>query len=112
MTAAKYGARVVVVDVDVLRELVRDEVTRALREHAPANDASVEYLTADGVGKLLDVHPRTVAKMVARDGLPAHRFGSKLLRFRRCEILAWLEDQAERPGAHESRHRARLRAVS
>lgn len=107
MTAA---SKVVVVDVEVLRSIVREELVRAMQARTPANEAP-EYLTSADVAELLGVHARTIAKMVARDGLPAHRFGSKLLRFKRSEVVAWLEAQAERPGAHEARHRARLRVV-
>lgn len=109
MTSA--ASRVVVVDVEALRALVREEIARGLREHMPANDGGSEYLSSVEVGRLLGVHPRTIAKMVSRDGLPAHRFGAKLLRFKRSEVVAWLEAQAERPGAHEARHRERLRVV-
>lgn len=50
-----------------------------------------EWLDMHGVAKLLGIQPRSVAKYVKRSGLPAHRVGIRLLRYRRDEVMAWYE---------------------
>lgn len=62
---------------------------RALEER-PANEPS-EWLDANGVAELLHVKPRSVQKYIKRSGLPAHRVGLRLLRYKRDEVMAWLE---------------------
>jgi excisionase family DNA binding protein len=90
---------------------VRDLVRAAVREElASQRNPDSDVLTAEQVAGLLAVHVKTVAKLVARDALPAHRLGREY-RFNRAEVLEWLNERATRPGAHTSRHAATLRRI-
>ncbi len=100
---------VVVIEAEELRAMIRAEVRAALAERR-AGDPD-PWLDANAVAELLGVHPRTVAKLSSREGLPAHRIGAKLLRYRRAEVFAWLEERSRKAGAHADRHRARLAAA-
>jgi excisionase family DNA binding protein len=91
---------VLVMSAEEARELIRG----VLREELGQNENSDrEFLTAEGVAALLDVHPKTVAKLVTRENLPARRLG-RSYRFHRSEVLQWLERRAVRPGARLARH--------
>lgn len=83
---------IVVMTGEQLRALVLDAVTSALANAAPA-DAS-DVLDCDEVATLIGVHPRTVPRLVAKDGLPTLRRIGKLWRFSRRAVLAWMETRA------------------
>ncbi len=78
---------IVVVSLTDLRALIAAAVEAAIARRA---DEPSEWLDAEGVAALLGVHARTVQKLVKRSGLPAHRLGAKLYRYRRTEVLAWI----------------------
>lgn len=82
---------IVVVSVDELERIVDAAVTRAMG--APTTSDAGEWLTAAGAAKLLDVHRRTIGKLAQNGELPCSRIG-KLLRFRRCDLITFLESQA------------------
>lgn len=90
-------------DVEALVERV---VERLLAERAE----TAEYLDAEQAAALLGISRRSLPQLVRRDALPVHRVG-RLYRFRRDEVVAWLERRAEEPGAHASRHRRRLASI-
>jgi excisionase family DNA binding protein len=92
--------------VGIVRDAVREEIGAAL-----GGGAAPEWLDAQGVAAVLSINARSVQKLVTRDGLPAHRVGAKLLRFRRDQVDAWLAERATRPGAHASAHAATLRRL-
>lgn len=100
---AQELARVVVVDlaelVAVVREAVRSELT-ATPEHAP-------YLDAAQLAELLGVARSTIPQLVKREGLPVIRLG-RAYRFRRSEVVTWLEARASRSGTHVTRHLSSL----
>lgn len=50
------------------------------------------YVNRTELAAHLSCHPRTVSRMV-REGLPAHTFGRRMLRFRLGEVEAWLEQR-------------------
>jgi len=52
-----------------------------------------EILTANQVAHLLQIHPRTVYKLVKQGSLPGRKFGGGW-RFSRSEILAMVHPQA------------------
>jgi excisionase family DNA binding protein len=79
-------------------------------EFANHQNPGREVLTAESVAEMLEVHVRTVAKLVVRDGLPAHRLGREY-RFNRAEVLAWLEERSTRHGAHVEHRGATLRRI-
>jgi len=78
---------VLVLSPDDIREIVRSVMREELANHQTPGR---EVLTAEHVAEMLEVHVRTVAKLVVRDGLPAHRLGREY-RFNRAEVLAWLD---------------------
>lgn len=92
-------------------EEVRDLVRTAIREELTSQrDPERDVLTAEQVAGMLAVHVKTIAKLVARDGLPARRLGREY-RFHRDEVLGWLAERAVRPGSHGAKHQATLQRV-
>lgn len=75
----------------IVEHAVRAALSSADREPA-------EWLDASAVAEIVNVHPRTVSKLVKREGLPAHRVTEKLLRYQRAEVLAWLARRPARVG--------------
>jgi len=55
-----------------------------------------EILTANQVADLLQIHPRTVYKLVKQGLLPGRKFGGGW-RFSKSEILAMVHPQAGSP---------------
>lgn len=107
--ADESAPRLVLVDRGELAAIVREAV-RAELAAAPA--AASEYLDATTLAEMLGVARSTVPQLVKREGLPAVRLG-RAYRFRRAEVVAWLEARASRSGTHVTRHvssLARLRA--
>src|SRR5262245_34883871 len=98
---------VLLMTADEARDLIRGVLREELHQSETIDQ---EFLTAEGVAELLDVHPKTVAKLVTREQLPARRIG-RSYRFRRTEVLAWLEQRAVRPGARLSQHTATLQRI-
>ena len=100
-------ALAVTLTVEELRALVRAAVREELSANAPPG---ADVMTAEEAGKVLRLHPAVVRRYVRTQGLPAHRVGSEY-RFRRSEILAWLEEHATRPGVQATRHGGTLKAL-
>jgi excisionase family DNA binding protein len=92
------AAKVIVIERDELRELVRDAVKEALGERRPTG-AQAGYLELKEVADLLGVEPRTVRSYVRRDGLPVVRLGTQTMRFDRDELAAWLSARGSKHGA-------------
>lgn len=85
---------IVQITTDELAALVREAVDAALAARHAANERpAAEWLDARAVAALLDVHVRSVQKMVRDQGLPAHRLGPKLLRYRRDEVERWIRER-------------------
>jgi excisionase family DNA binding protein len=55
-----------------------------------------EILTAGEVAELLQIHPRTVYKLVKEGSIPGRKFGGGW-RFSRSEILAMVSPQGNTP---------------
>ncbi|HEV8721020.1 MAG TPA: helix-turn-helix domain-containing protein [Candidatus Binatia bacterium] len=55
-----------------------------------------EILTASEVAELLQIHPRTVYKLVKEGSIPGRKFGGGW-RFSRSEILAMVSPQGTTP---------------
>lgn len=72
--------------------------------------ASGEVLTREEAAALLRLHPASLGRLASSGRVPASRVG-QTWRFRRSELLAWLEERATRPGAPVERIGATLRAV-
>lgn len=84
------GVALVVISVEDLVTVVEAAVRRAIEANHAIEPA--DWLTAEGAAKLLDVHPRTVGKLANTGELPSARIG-KLFRFRRCDVIAFLENR-------------------
>lgn len=97
MSAANDTSLVVTLTRAQLEELVESAVRRVL-DARPAAAPADEWLDTDAAATLLGVHPRTVQKLVAREGLPAHRIG-RLYRLRRTEVVEWLGKRPARARA-------------
>lgn len=50
-----------------------------------------EFLTLADVATMLRVSKPTVSKAVKTQGLPALRMGERVLRFKRTDVLEWIE---------------------
>ncbi len=77
--------------VTMLRGELRALVVEAVAEAMKTAPTDAEWLDAPAVAEILCIAPRSVQKLARRSGLPSHRLGPKLLRYRRSEVLAWLE---------------------
>jgi excisionase family DNA binding protein len=99
------SALAVTLTVDELEQLVERAVTRAVGQR-PDSDV----LTRDEVAQLLQIHPRVVVTYVRTRGMPGKQVG-RSWRFRRSEVLAWLEEQAVRPGAPTSKYAEKIARV-
>ncbi len=75
----------VVIEIDVLRELIR-EVVRD--EHCETRPAS-EWVGTAAAARILQCHAKTVARMARRGEIPATRLGNQW-RFRRADLDACL----------------------
>lgn len=90
---------------DEIRAIVREEIAQARPVEPPP-----DVLTREEVAAMLRVSPVMVTRYATRDGLRGSRIGA-LWRFRRADVLAWLDDRAAAKGAHVERIGAKLRAV-
>ena len=99
-------AKVIMVTPDELEQLVRKAVREAMG--APANDA--EFIETADVAKLLGVSTKSVSKYVRSEGLPAVKAGAHY-RFKRADVVAWLERRAVTAGAHVTKHVEKLRKL-
>jgi excisionase family DNA binding protein len=51
------------------------------------------YLTVDEVSEYLGLSVGTIYNKVSSGDIPFHKFGAKIIRFRKDEIDAWLTEQ-------------------
>ena len=79
----------VTLTVDELSELVRLAVRAELAMGVVAPVKEVMMLTE--VAELLGRHPKVVASLVREKGLPAHYISEREPRFKRAEVLVWLD---------------------
>ncbi len=80
----------VVLSPDDLRAIVREEIRAALVTRQKQEEQG-EWLTPDGVARVLGYKRRSIAGLVRRRGLPCVRVG-RLLRFRRDEVEQWAKE--------------------
>ena len=79
----------VTLTVEQLKELVKESL-RAELEKMPLV-VPPEVLTLTEAAELLRRHPKIVTKLVREDDLPVHYISEREPRFRRSELLAWLD---------------------
>ena len=94
----------VTLTVDELRQIVRD----AVREEMGVKKTDADLMNLDDTAELLQVHPRVVVKYVSTKGLPAKKIERKWI-FSRREVLAWIQEQAVKPGAPTEKWGKKLR---
>jgi excisionase family DNA binding protein len=74
-------------NLDALRELVREEVAAALATAKPL-PVEKQVLNLSEVSALLGLSRKTVAKFIREEGLPHTPYG-RVSRFDRTAVLAW-----------------------
>lgn len=92
---------IVTLTVADLEELIERASSRVV-EQIRAMETS-EVMTLKQCADLLQRNPKTVAQMVDRYGLPAHRISDTELRFFRSKVLAWLEERKASDGDREAK---------
>jgi excisionase family DNA binding protein len=75
----------VVIEVDVLRKLIREAVRDEQGETPPAN----EWVGTAAAANILGCHAKTLARMARRAEFPATRLGNQW-RFRRADLDEYL----------------------
>jgi excisionase family DNA binding protein len=78
--------------VEELRALVRSALRAELDVQPKELD---EILTREQAAALLHLHPNVVTRYVKEHDLPGRKIGNEW-RFRRSELLAWLDTQGEK----------------
>jgi hypothetical protein len=88
MSAARE-ALAVTLTVEQLSELVREQLRVELERMPHGNVKEVFNLTE--AAAFLDRHPKKVMELVRDKLLPAHFISEREPRFKRTELLAWLD---------------------
>lgn len=60
---------------------------------ANVGDACGEILDDEGLANVLGVEPRTLREWRNRRGLPHVKISARVIRYRRRDVLAWLDRQ-------------------
>ena len=97
--------------VSALIEAVESAVRRVIREEMglkPSHEN--DFIDTADVAKLLGVSTKSVSKYVRSEGLPAVKAGAHY-RFKRADVVAWLERRAVTAGAHVTKHVEKLRKL-
>lgn len=77
---------------ELVRAAVREEVSKLPVAHAK------EVMTVQEVAELLNRHPKVVTgELVKHRGLPVHYISAHEPRFKRAEVLAWLDGLPKAP---------------
>lgn len=85
----------VTLTVEELGELVRGQL-RAELERVKLGSAK-EVLTLIEAAEFLDRHPKKVMELVRAKRLPAHYISEREPRFKRTELLGWLDTLPGQP---------------
>lgn len=91
---------VVVMSAERVRALIDEAVTKANARSAPA--VVKEVLSLTEAAEFLGRHPRQVTRLVREEGLPAHYISEREPRFKRTELLAWIDSRPNAPAAKEN----------
>lgn len=87
---------IVTLTTDQLAQLVEDSASRAV-EKLVANQQR-EVLDLEECAALVKRHPKIVMTvLVKKKGLPAHFIDPRTPRFKRAEVLAWLDSLPANP---------------
>lgn len=80
----------------LVAERVREELARAPLTPQP------EVMTLAECAAFLRRHPKIVTKLTRDEALPVHYISDREPRFRRSEVLAWLDSRPNKPSATEA----------
>lgn len=83
----------VLITVAELRAVMADVVAEAIAKVGSRQESDV--ISRRQAAKLIGVHPRTLSKLVHREGLPLLTVLGKSWRFSRREVLAWVGARAK-----------------
>lgn len=97
--------RIITISADELEQRIEAAVRRVIGVAAP-----VEWLDQGEVAVLLGVARSSVPTLCQRDALPHTRIG-RVYRFKKADVVAWLEQRATEPGRHGGKHGRTLRAL-
>ena len=53
------------------------------------------YISIDEAAEYLGVKPATIRIWIKTKGMPSHRVGGKLLKFKKSEIDEWVDKESE-----------------
>ena len=93
----------VLVDEKDLQQMLDTAVERGMRAILDGASPADEILDRNGIAALLGVSPKSLAKMVARHGLPVVTVQGRY-RARRSQIEAWLDQQLASATVRRKRH--------
>lgn len=99
--------------VSVSLERLEQYITKAVNDavkNVIGGGAREEYLRLDEAAKLINVSEKTVKVWIRTKGLPATQVGRDY-RFQRELLVAWLQEQAVKPGVHVTKAVERLDRV-
>lgn len=85
----------VTLTVEELSQLVREQVRGELAQVQLS--AAKEVLTLVEAAELLGRHPKKLMELVRDKKLPAHYISDREPRFKRAELLAWLDTLPSQP---------------
>jgi len=91
--SVRPGALAVTLTVEQLERRIDHAIAKALA--ARATPALINTAT---MAERLDMHPKTLARLVRTEGLPAHRLGSAEYRFDPVEVEAWVRARGAAKG--------------
>lgn len=86
----------VTLTVEQLGELIEKRLESALARRAPTAGVK-EVLTLQEAAEFLGRHPRKVSELIEQGKLPAHYISEREPRFKRTELLAWLDSLPRQP---------------
>jgi excisionase family DNA binding protein len=85
----------VVIESAELEKLVESAVVKAVSKIHPVEPK--EVLTLDQAAVFLERHPKVVMRLVKEAKLPVHYISGREPRFRRAELLAWVDALPTKP---------------
>jgi hypothetical protein len=98
------GDLAVTLTVEQLGELVASRV-RAELDRTPLVQPA-EVMTLDEAAAFLKRHPKVVTKLTREASLPVHYISAREPRFRRSELLAWIDALPREPQATDEENAA------
>lgn len=85
----------VVLEASELERLLESTVTKAIARLAPSPPKDV--LTLEEAAQFIGRSPKLMTRIILEQGLPAHYINEREPRFKRTELLAWLDTLPSRP---------------